>query len=55
MSAFLKVIVGDRGNLAVVAFAVALAAALVEAGFVTAAALVVPLVLLAGVRWLAAR
>jgi len=28
---------------------------LVEAGFVTAAALVVPLVLLAGVRWLAAR
>ena len=55
MSAFLKVIVGDRRNFAVVALAVALAAAMVEAGFVTAAALVVPLVLLAGVRWLAAR
>ena len=55
MSAFLKVIVGDGRNLAVVAVAVALAATLVEAGFAAAAALVVPLVLLAGVRWLAAR
>lgn len=55
MSAFLAVIVGDRRNLAVVAVAVALAAALVQAGFDTAAAVVVPLFLLAGVRWLAAR
>ena len=55
MRAFLKVIVGDRRNLAVVAIAVALAAALVEAGLVTSAAIVVPLFLLAGVRWLAAR
>jgi len=54
VSAFLEVIVGDRRNLAVVAVAVALAAALVEAGFGTAAAIVVPVFLLAGVRWLAA-
>ncbi len=54
MTALLKVLFGDLRNVAVVAFAVALDAALVAGGYDAAAALLVPPVLLLGVGWLAA-
>ncbi|MFI4988223.1 MAG: hypothetical protein ACHQF3_12355 [Alphaproteobacteria bacterium] len=54
MTALVKVLFGDARNVAVVALAVALDAALAAGGYAGAAALLVPPVLLFGVRWLAA-
>jgi len=55
MRALLKVLFGDLRNVAVVALAVALEAALAAAGYDGAAALLVPPCLLLGVGWLATR
>jgi hypothetical protein len=54
VTALFKLLVGDRRNLAVVALALALAAAFVASGYAMAAAVLLPLALLAGVGWLAA-
>ena len=55
MTALVELILGDGRNVAVVALALGLAAALVAGGFAAAAAVLFPLTLLAGVGWLAAR
>jgi len=54
VTALFKLLVGDGRNLAAVALALTLAAALVAGGFAGAAAVLLPLALLAGVGWLAA-
>ncbi len=53
MRGFLKTLFGDRNNVAVVAVLVAVAFGLVEAGQAEAAVYALPLLVMAGVVWLA--
>jgi hypothetical protein len=53
MNAFLKTLFGDPGTIAVVAMVVAAEVTLVAFGQKTLAALVVPVLVLAGTAWLA--
>jgi len=55
MKAFIKTLVGDTANMAVVAALVAVAAALVHIGQGAAAAFVLPVLALGGTAWLATR
>lgn len=55
MRAFFKTLFGDWLNLGFVALVVALTAALAQAGFTVVASVLVPVVILAGVAWLATR
>ena len=55
MSAFLKTLFGDAGSVTVVAIVMAVEMCLVATSEPIAAAFVVPLLVLAGVAWLAKR
>lgn len=55
MAPFLKTLFGAVRNVAVVAMLLALEVVLVHAGYAREAAIVVPLVTMAGVAWLAPR
>ncbi len=55
MMALFRVVLGDGRNVAVVALALLLEAIFVRSGLAPAAAILVPLAILAGVGWLAAR
>lgn len=55
MRAFFKTLFGDWLNLGFVGLVVALTAALTQAGYTAAASVAVPIVILAGVAWLATR
>lgn len=55
MTALVKVLLGDGRNVAVVALALLLETIFVQSGLAPAAAVLVPLAILAGVGWLATR
>ncbi len=55
MMAFVRVLIGDVSNFGFVAAVVALAALLARTGHVVEASVAIPVVILAGVGWLAGR